>query len=208
MKLNAYILNGNVLGLDLLSWVEQDLNNNKPFIVSRETPEGYQDITGVETWHNCSLLTWFLRRSNILPLFYSVAGNSLQNFGGLNNQIKLIACELFLIPYSLRMQIINNEQDKINWEKLLIKSKEHRLECIEKMRVYTGDYMRTGLLSLTQSQNFFNDVSEYIYRYEQTNGNEFKLFIDGTDGVFITKDYYREDLQQGLLNIYTGESWD
>lgn len=208
MKLNAYILNGGVLGVDLLNWTHQDLNNNKPFIATSETHLGYQDISSVENWRKSNLLTWFLRRSQISPLFYSIAGSQLQNFAGLSTEIKLIACEMFFIPYSLRMQIISNEQDIINWQNLLVKSKEHRMECIERMRLYTGDYMRTGLLSLVQSQTFFNDVSEYIYRYEETNGNEFKAYIDGSDGVFITKDYYRADLQQGLLNIYNGETWD
>lgn len=190
-------------------WIE---NITNPAVLFQENDPGgvFEDKSDdILSWYNSkNILTWFLRRGKISPLFYSVAGNGLENFAGLTTEIKLIACELFLIPYSVRMQLISNEQDILNWGNLLTRSKYHRKECIERMRLYTGDYMRTGILTLAQSQQFFNDVSEYIYRYEETNGSEFKAFIDGTDGVFETKDYYSTGLQTGLLNIYTGESWE
>lgn len=190
-------------------WVE---NITYPAIVFEENApsENFIDQSNdLLSWYKAkNILTWFLRRGKIVPLFYNLAGNNLENFAGLSTEIKLIACELLILDYATRLQIISEEEDKKNWNNLLTWSKEHRKLCIEKMRLYTGDYMRTGILTLEQSQQFFNDVSEYIYRYEETNGNEFKAFIDGTSGVFETKDYYSTGLQNGLLNIYNGETWE
>ena len=53
-KLLAYNLNDNILGIDLDSWSESELNENKPFKVifdNEDILNNYVDISSIENWH-------------------------------------------------------------------------------------------------------------------------------------------------------------
>lgn len=159
---------------------------------------------------NYKPIDWARRRDVILPQFFQEAGNQLQNFASLSNKTKLIACDFFLIPYNIRTQIISNEQDSKNWEFLLRKTKESRIDCIEAMRIKTGEYIRIGLLSLEQTQFFYKDVFNYINFFIDTNSPEFKQWLISEVGTqfenngFSEKSYYLEQLKTELVDIYNG----
>ena len=156
------------------------------------------------------MLDWARRRDVILPQFYAEAGNQLQNFAGMSTKKKLRACEFFLIPHNIRTQIISNEQDSKNWEFLLKKTKESRKECIEAMRLKTGEYMRTGLLTLLQTQMFYKDVFEYINWFEDANAPDFKQWLTNEvaspyeNNGFEQASYYTLQLKTDLMDIYNG----
>ncbi len=159
---------------------------------------------------NYKMLDWSRRRDVILPQFYVESGNQLENFSSMSNNKKIRACEFFLIPYNIRIQIITNEQDSKNWEFLLKKTKESRKDCIEAMRLKTGEYMRTGLLTLEQTQMFYKNVFEYVNWFEDTNSADLKQWITNEVGSpyenngFEQTSYYLLQLRIDLMDIYNG----
>lgn len=57
MKLCAYTINGNKIGIDILSWTSNDINNSDPFLILNDSdtvPNNYVDITSIENWYNFS----------------------------------------------------------------------------------------------------------------------------------------------------------
>lgn len=211
MKLFTYIINGNPLN-ELNSYLIEELSGNEPYLASTYSSiDGYQDISSVITWDKSNLLDWARRRDEILPLFYAESGAQLQNFAGMSTEKKLIGCRYFLIPYNIRMMLISDEQDAINWSYLLERTKESRKDCVEAMRLKTGQYMRTGQLTLEQTQLFYKDVFEYINWFEDANAPDFKQWLTNEVGSpyensgFEQASYYLLELELDLMEIYNGK---
>jgi hypothetical protein len=105
---------------------------------------------------------------------------------------------------------VTDAEDKSNWLNILSKSKESRLVCIEAMRVHVGELIRTGGLTLVQTQQFFKDVRIMITNFEQANDPDFKLWLTNEVGSayeldgFAQKTYYSTQLGADLLAIYNG----
>jgi len=155
-------------------------------------------------------LDWARRRDVILPLFYLEAGSQLQNFSGLPINRKIMSCNFFLIPYSIRVQIISNEQDAKNWVFLLEETKQSRADCVEAMRKHVGQYIRIGGLTLFQTQQFYKDTMVYIQWFSESNLPDLKQWISNepsslyeTNG-FAQASYYDSTLRDELMAIYNG----
>lgn len=55
LKLYAYQINGQTIGLDIHSWTNEDLNGNISFITlndNNNVPANYADITSIQNWYN------------------------------------------------------------------------------------------------------------------------------------------------------------
>jgi len=171
---------------------------------------GYEDISSIINWDKSNHMDWARRRDEILPLFYAEAGAQLQNFAGMSAEKKSIACRYFLIPYSVRIQLISDSEDASNWDYLLHQTKLSRQSCIEAMRIKTGQYMRLGLLTLAQTQSFYKDVFQYINWFNDANAPDFKQWLTNEVGSpyeidgFAQKSYFSTNLQTDLLSIYNG----
>lgn len=55
IKLAAYKIGNDIVGIDRVSWDDSELSENDPFILYEETspgiiPDGYSDITNIENW--------------------------------------------------------------------------------------------------------------------------------------------------------------
>ena len=210
MKLFAYIINGTPVN-ESNSYLIPELNGNDPYVSSTySSVDGYQDISSIENWDKSKLMDWSRRRDEILPLFYAESGAQLQNFAGMSIEKKLIGCSYFLLPYSVRSQIISDSQDAENWGNLLRHTKESRTSCVESMRIKTGQYMRTGLLTLDQTQSFYKDVFEYINWFEDANAPDFKQWLTNEvtspyeNSGFAQASYYTLQLKTDLMDIYNG----
>lgn len=179
--------------------LSQDMENTLNTLISNHIPK---------TKYNS--LDWARRRDVILPQFYMEAGSQLENFSSLSTKKKMIACDFFLIPYNIRLMFVTNEQDSKNWEFLLKKTKESRKDCIEAMRLKTGEYMRTGQLTLVQTQLFYKDVFDYINWFEDANAPDFKQWLTNEVGSayenngFEQASYYSSQLKTDLMDIYNG----
>ena len=51
MKLQAYILNGKIINIEIFNWTLEQLNGNSPWIISETLQSGYADITSIENWY-------------------------------------------------------------------------------------------------------------------------------------------------------------
>lgn len=210
MLLLAYIIDGQAVGVDLVSWDDDALNGNKPFIASNEVLSGYKDISSIENWDsfgsNCTDFNTV--RDNIQALVIAIVTPNFSKWNDLTLLQKQISCKYITAPYQLRVPaIVTDQEDEENWRSLLIKTKSDRDNCVESMRLAVGEYIRTGALTTVQTQQFFKDVDDYIEWFTQANIPDFKNWIFGLppyEGIFASKDYYSVGLQQKLEDIYNG----
>lgn len=190
----------------------QSLLIDVPFKLFASTIDdvNYEDYSSMETWDKSTFLDWSRRRDEIVPLFYAEAGQSLENFAGMSNAKKLIACKYFLIPYVLRTQIIADAEDAENWDYLLHQTKLSRYACVEAMRVKVGQYMRLGILTLADTQHFYTQVYEFIIRFNEANSPDFKQWLFNEVGSayenagFAQMTYFNTQMRDDLLDIYNG----
>jgi hypothetical protein len=210
MKLFTYVINGTPVN-ELNSYLIADLNGYSPYLTSTASSiDGYVDISSMENWDLSNTLDWSRRRDEISPLFYAEAGAQLQNFAGMSIAKKLLACKYFLIPYNVRIQIISDSQDLINWDYLLKRTKESRESCVEAMRIKVGQYMRLGVISLAQTQDFYKQVYQLVIWFNESNAPDFKQWLSNEAGSpyenagFAQMLYYIEAMKTDLIDIYNG----
>jgi hypothetical protein len=170
----------------------------------------YDDVSTIEGWYGSNVLDWGRRRLQIKPLFYAKAGADLSNFATLTDAEKQIGAECFFIPLVMRLQFWSSDEDKVHWGNLLARTKESRVATIETMRKRVGDRIRTGELTLLQTQMFDKDSSAMISWYERSDARDFYQWLTNevgsayeTDG-FAEKTYYSQALKDELLTIYNG----
>jgi hypothetical protein len=199
-----------------LGWNLSDLSGNTPFMIlfnSGDTvPDNYVDISSIENWDTFPILDWSRRRDAISPLFYLIAGTNLANYANLTTSQKIIAAKYFLVPYQLRVSngIFTEQQDKENWHNLLIQTKQSREDCIEAMRLCVGQYIRTGTLTLAQTQQFYKDVYQYVIWFNESNLPDLKQWIINEVGSayetngFAQTTYFNSTLRDSLMAIYNG----
>lgn len=189
------------------------LKENLPspnFILSENIPTNYEDASTLNYWDRFGFNfgDFNFVRDNINEIVLSIVGQNFQNWNNLSLNEKKIACKYVVAPYPLRVpDVVSEQEDKINWTYLLSETKRSRAECGEKMRVAVGDKIRNGQLSLQQTQDFFKDVSEYLYWFVEANVPDFKNWIFGLppyENVFASKNYYSVQLQDELISIYNG----
>lgn len=152
-------------------------------------------------------IDWSRRRDIIQPLFLADAGPAFVNFPSLTLEKKLLACTFFFIPYAMRITLVSEEQDFLNWQYLLQQTKRSRTHMLEAMRLHVGEYVRKAALTLTQTQQFFKDLFPIMEYFERTNSPDLKLWLTDLSpysGIFSSKDYFTTTLRDELLAIYNG----
>ncbi len=106
MKLLAYIINGDIVGVDLEKWDDDLLSGNKPFICSESVESGYVDISNIVNWSKFGINTgrdYKFVRNEIKILVIAIAGVDFTNWNNLTENEKIIASEYFCAPYSCRI---------------------------------------------------------------------------------------------------------
>jgi hypothetical protein len=216
MILTTLQINGQTIGVDLMGWTDDCLSGNTPFVVlfnSGDTiPNGYIDISSIENWDSIPVLDWSRRRDAISNLTYSIAGTGLTNYLSLTNKQRIIAAKYFLVPYQLRVNIgiFTDAQDKDNWKYLLQQTKQSREDCVEAMRLQVGEYIRTGTMTLAQTQQFYKDIYSFVIWFEQSNLPDLKQWISNEVGSpyetngFVQTSYFNSTLRDQLMAIYNG----
>jgi len=214
MNLYRLKINGTPFNPDS-GYSDSELNGNTPYVFADVSPDEniYDDITTVENIWNSNLLDWARRRDETVGPFYAIASANLSTYGNLNSEQKLIGAKYFLVPYSLRVSngVVTEQEDKDNWLFLLQETKESRINCVESMRLYVGQYIRLGTLTLAQTQDFFKDVFELINWFEQANLPDFKQWLTNEvaspyeNSGFAQKAYYSNALRDELMEIYNGK---
>lgn len=173
------------------------------------------------------LISWDLYGSQVLDFdryryqmkapFYALAGNQLQNWASLIDEVKAIAVKMFFVPYALRLTIVSDEQDVINWERILTLTQGTpteqyvgRAKTFDVMRICVAHRVRKETMSMNDSQQMLKDVGQIIDWYIRVNAPDFKQWLTNEIGSayenngFEQKSYYNLSLEDELYSIYNG----
>ena len=144
-----------------------------------------------------------------------------KGFDNCTNEERIILCKWILLPYTTRLLFVTDEQDKNNWDELVMRTEgnpigylQGRAKIYQNLRICVSDYVRKEAwvlgdyyANLTLSQTFFRDVAQMKEFYIGANDPEFGEFLrsngryDATTGLQ-GKDYYLPTLETELINIY------
>jgi hypothetical protein len=164
----------------------------------------------IQEWDISELLDWSRRRNKIKALVYAITQSDLSSYESLTSEEKEIAARYIVVPINLRVEngIVTDAEDAHNWRIVLEKTKESRIACTEKMRLYVGESMRPGKISLTNTQAFFADVLRLINMFNETNNPSFKRWLTNSGEYefkgFKNTSYWSQEMEDGLLDIYNG----
>lgn len=173
------------------------------------------------------LISWDLYGSQVLDFdryryemkapFYALAGSQLQNWASLNDEVKAIAVKMFFVPYALRLTVVSDEQDSLNWEKILtltqgtpVEQYQGRAKTFDMMRICVAQRVRKEIMSMTDSQQMLKDVGQIVDWYIRVNSPDFKQWLMNEAGSpyenngFAQKSYYSLLLRNELYDIYNG----
>lgn len=128
-----------------------------------------------------------------------------------------IMCKYILAPYALRLTQYTDEQDEENWFRLLRitqglerpdKPFTGRALLIERMRRHVANYVRKELLTMVQTQQFYEDVFQLTEFYIRAATPKFKQWLYSTAPYDLTgfnsTSYWNQTLEDELIAIYEG----
>lgn len=140
-------------------------------------------------------------------------------FSVLTGQERFLMCKYVLAPYALRLMVVSEEEDYYHWEQLVRITKGNELLeypytgralVVEKMRRYVAHLVRKELMTMTDSQQFFEDVFTLVELYIASANPKFKQWLTNMVGTpyendgFEQKPYWTQDLEDNLMIIYNG----
>lgn len=203
-----------------------------PIILGEDTdstPSGYLDETSIEGVGGHSHLIDIIDYNNIRDwvLELMLAKDTVNTpadmataFGLCTVEEQKICCEFQLMPYAVRLNYFTDAEDKVNWDKLVMLTEgspygslSGRNRVYQDLRICVSDYVRREVwfpndyqANLTYAQQFLKDVHLLKEYYIASNDVEFGQFLKSiapydTTG-FNSKNYWRQDLEDDLLEIY------
>ena len=173
MKLQAYILNGKVINVDVFNWTLNDLNGNKPWIISETLQSGYADITSIENWN---AIGFDLKDYNYVRNEINLVLNQI-GFNNLTLNEKKIVSQYFLVGKSDRDTVLPEEEQVNYWTILIENSQECRFSRWEAAKKYIS-----YKLEPIDSSDLAKSTSELCNDY--INYNIITLAKDGISGLF------------------------
>jgi len=210
MKIGLYKIGTDIIGIDIEFWSDSELNGNPAFIYSETLTSDYHDISNdlllIEKFGE-NVMSYNSKRNFMIPVFYSEAGTSFQNFSGMTSEKKMIAAKYFFIPYSIRLTLLTESEDAANWSSLVRLTEDGRAKMVEAMRVKVSDFVRSELYSKSDSELFFEDCFSMLNAFIKAASTRLKDFISNKIGTeyelngFEQASYYNEDLKIELLKI-------
>ncbi len=202
-------------------WVE-NIADNPACVWSENVPASGDFIDRTN-----DLVYWDRYGKNILDLdryryemkapFYALAGTQLENWASLSAEIKEIGARMFFIPYALRLTVVSEEQDYINWEAIIEKTQGTpteiyigRAKIFDEMRRCVAHRVRKELMPMSDSQQMLKDVGLMVDWFIRANSPEFKQWLTNEVGSqyenngFAQATYYNATLKDELYDIYNG----
>jgi hypothetical protein len=173
MKLQAYVLNGKIINVDIFNWTLSDLSGNKPWIINNIIQSGYSDISNISNWDaiGFSLKDYDYVRSRIREIVMST------DFSGLTQNEKIISAKYFLVDKIDRDSVLTEEEQVFYWNNLIVNSQESRFKRWESAKKYIS-----YKLDPIDSSDLAKSTSELCNDY--INYNIITLAKDGISGLF------------------------
>lgn len=173
MKLQAYILNGKIINVEVFNWSSSDLGGNQPWVINENLQNGYADITSIVNWET---IGFNLMDYNYVRNQMGLSVNQI-GFNNLPLSEKIIASRYFLVGKSDRDTVVSEEEQIGYWNVLIENSQNcrfNRWEAAKKYISYT--------LPPVDSSNLAKSTSELCNDY--INYNIITLSKDGISGLF------------------------
>lgn len=201
-------------------WIESISN---PGVVYQETSPNEDCVDQTASmvhWdmHGQKALQYQQVRNILWTLLIAEIGANFAGWGSLSLAKKLIAAKWGLAPYALRLSVITEGEDIINFKELLEQTAGTRKEnlfgrdrIVEEMRQYIGlNYFRTEVMTKVDIDDLYATIKGYITDFIASNSPSFKQWLTNavgtvfeTDG-YAQKSYYHSEVVTALIDIYNG----
>jgi hypothetical protein len=210
-KLLGYNLNGQIIGVDLQTWNESDLNGNPPFkrIFTDVIPSGYADISSITNWHlfgDIVVNDYFAYKTAIKDLVMEIGWSNLTNIE------KDLAIHYYSYPDSISAVIYLMGKGYTQQQAqgfILLEWHKHHANLLKscRQRWYYAKFVVPQYLSFADSEDLMNTVEALIFAYTEM-GRLGIEYGDKTDGImdFIesTNGYLENGLQQKGYTLIAG----
>jgi hypothetical protein len=189
-KLAAYVINGQIVGVELKSYLVDELNGNKPYIVADVIPEGYVDITSIENWHTYGMNTgkdYRFVRDRIKQVVVDIGnGDLLLGFDSLSLSDKLIAVEHKIGTMEQRMSVVGLDNTV-------------KLGLLYHSRVSVDRQVRAGYAITELYTRLPDDAEEILDEIMLSGGNMFITYMFfGREGTL------EGDIKEGIMDYLYG----
>lgn len=161
--------------------------------------------------HGERLLGYGRSRELMKNAVISIVSTDFSDWGNLSDEEKLISIKWVVAPYALRVSMISDDQDKVNWNKLIVESQgkpvhsyRGRALVVELMREAVGDELRRELISKDDIDDFYESTQQLLDSYVASNSPSFKDWLCGEFDGFSQKSYFSIERRDYLMNIYNG----
>lgn len=173
MKLQAYILNGKIINVEIFNWDSSDLNGNPPWIINDTIQPNYSDITSIINWDaiGFDLKDYEYVRTRIKEIVTNLGFNSL------SQNEKLIVSKHFVVNKEDRDTVMSEEEQIYYWNVLIENSQDCRFKRWEYAKKYIS-YKLSPLNSSDLAKSTSELCSDYI------NYNIITKTKDGISGLF------------------------
>lgn len=212
MKLLAYNISGQTVGVDIQKWNESDLDGNKPFIVNSfaENASGYTDITSIQNWNRYGLdyaADYGAVKFGISDVFKE------KSWSGLTNIEKDICIDYYVYPSEMEaayyLMTTKGFTQKEAEEHLIKAWHRHHLSFIESCRDRWNYAKYVVLLYLNRSdaEALFFTVKDLINNYVEIGilGTEYEQSVSGImDYVYSTGSYTTTGLEKSGFTLKKG----
>jgi hypothetical protein len=172
-QLLAYQIGGQTIGIDILSWNNDDLNGNQAFkiIISGQTiPAGYVDISSIANW---DVYGETMANDYLVVRFEIREICNYRGWAGLTNAEKDLAIKHYVsydptdaVIYLMTTKGMSQQQAQgyllVTWHKYHAKLLE---ACTQ--RIYYMKFVVPQFLSLTDAEKLFDDCSNLIYEFTE-----------------------------------------
>ena len=132
MKLQAYILNGKIINVEVFNWTLDQLNGNQPWIINETLQNGYSDITSITNWNS---IGFNLKDYNYVRNEINILLNQI-GFNNLTLNEKIIVSRYFLVGKSDRDTVLSEEEQINSWNILVENSQDCRFKRWETAKKY------------------------------------------------------------------------
>jgi hypothetical protein len=204
MKLQAYILNGKTINVDIFNWSLNQLNGNNPWIISEVLQNDYADITSIENWN---IIGFNLKDYNYVRNQINLILNQI-GFNNLTLNEKKIVSQYFLVDKQDRDIVLTEEEQIIYWNDLVTNSQDCRFKRWEAAKKYIS-YNLTPIDSsdLAKSTSILcNDYINYNIITKTKDGvsglfDYLKGEEDYTTNGYPSKTYWTQENQDKIMDI-------
>lgn len=173
MKLQAYILNGKIINVEIFNWTLSDLNGNSPWIINETVQPNYSDITSITNWDS---IGFDLKDYDYVRLKIKEMVTNL-GFYSLTQNEKIITSKHFVVDKVYRDTVLTEDEQILYWNDLVVNSQDCRFKRWESSKKYIS-YKLSPINSSDLAKSTSELCSDYI------NYNIITKTKDGTSGLF------------------------